>query len=296
MNNSEGLKSFQQSLAGLPQWVSERILQQINQLTHYEPVIGIMGKSGAGKSSLCNALFASEVSPVSDVAACTREPLRFRLQVGDCYMTLMDLPGVGESGTRDTEYAALYREQLSRLDLVLWLIKADDRALAVDEHFYHQVIGEAYRHKVLFVISQSDIDIETGMWNIPAEFMKMKKPHKVPLSKEALRVLDLMKVISGHREWVFPSIKAPLNHMHEQTANAAIIRMGFGGELVAHGMRSIARTAAEESGKFRTDVLEAALAHSKKDEIIAAYNRAEYPTERVVLMQWWSDYVASQKC
>jgi integrase len=83
--------------------------------------------------------------------------------------------------------------------------------------------------------------------------------------------------------------------MHEQTANAAIIRMGFGGELVAHGMRSIARTAAEESGKFRTDVLEAALAHSKKDEIIAAYNRAEYLTERVVLMQWWSDYVSSQK-
>jgi predicted GTPase len=71
-------------------------------------------------------------------------------------MTLVDLPGVGESGARDTEYAALYREQLPRLDLVLWLIKADDRALAVDEHFYHQVIGEAYRHKVLFVISQSD--------------------------------------------------------------------------------------------------------------------------------------------
>ena len=150
--------------------------------------------------------------------------------------------------------------------------------------------GEAVRTR------WSDIDIETGMWNIPAEFMKMKKPHKVPLSKEALRVLDLMKVISGHREWVFPSIKAPLNHMHEQTANAAIIRMGFGGELVAHGMRSIARTAAEGSGEFRADVLEAALAHSKKDEIIAAYNRAEYLTERVVLMQWWSDYVSSQKC
>ncbi|WP_420284667.1 integrase domain-containing protein [Serratia liquefaciens] len=140
-----------------------------------------------------------------------------------------------------------------------------------------------------------DIDIETGMWNIPSDFMKMKKPHKVPLSKEALRVLDSMKAISGHREWVFPSIKAPLNHMHEQTANAAIIRMGFGGELVAHGMRSIARTAAEESGKFRTEVLEAALAHSKKDEIIAAYNRAEYLAERVVLMQWWSDYVIAQK-
>lgn len=149
--------------------------------------------------------------------------------------------------------------------------------------------GEAVRTR------WADIDTDNSMWNIPAEFMKMKKPHKVPLSKEALRVLDSMKAISGHREWVFPSIKAPLNHMHEQTANAAIIRMGFGGELVAHGMRSIARTAAEESGKFRTDVLEAALAHSKKDEIIAAYNRAEYLAERVVLMQWWSDYIQIQR-
>ncbi|MGC6686817.1 GTPase, partial [Escherichia coli] len=75
------MHSLQQPLSGLPQWVSEHILQQINQLTHYEPVIGIMGKTGAGKSSLCNTLFAGDISPVSDVAACTRKPLQFRLQV-----------------------------------------------------------------------------------------------------------------------------------------------------------------------------------------------------------------------
>lgn len=94
MKKSEGLQSLQRTLSGLPQWASERILQQINQLAHYEPVIGIMGKTGAGKSSLCNALFAGEVSPVSDVEACTREPLSFRLQVGDRYMTLVDLCAV----------------------------------------------------------------------------------------------------------------------------------------------------------------------------------------------------------
>ncbi|HCB5887228.1 TPA: integrase arm-type DNA-binding domain-containing protein [Salmonella enterica subsp. enterica serovar Paratyphi B] len=149
--------------------------------------------------------------------------------------------------------------------------------------------GEAVRAR------WTDIDEENRFWNIPAEFMKMKRPHKVPLSKEAMRILESMKPISGHREWVFPSIKAPLSHMHEQTANAAIIRMGFGGEMVAHGMRSIARTAAEESSKFRTEVLEAALAHSKRDEIVAAYNRAEYLAERVALMQWWGDYVLTQK-
>lgn len=100
MKNQEGLQSLQGSLNCLPAWASELVLQQILELTNYEPVIGIMGKTGAGKSSLCNTLFAGEVSRVSDVTACTREPLRFRLQVGKRFMTLVDLPGVGESELR----------------------------------------------------------------------------------------------------------------------------------------------------------------------------------------------------
>ncbi|MCW2095082.1 UNVERIFIED_ORG: putative GTPase [Enterobacter sp. BIGb0239] len=201
MKQFDGLHSLQQPLSGLPQWVSERILQQINQLTHYEPVIGIMGKTGTGKSSLCNTLFAGDISPVSDVAACTRKPLQFRLQVGKRFMTIVDLPGVGESELRDAEYAALYREQLPRLDLVLWLIKADDRALAVDEHFYREVIGEAYRHKVLFVISQSDkVEPTCGGEKLSTE-QKQNISRKICLLHELFQPVNPVCAVSVRLQW-----------------------------------------------------------------------------------------------
>ncbi|EMS9660355.1 GTPase family protein [Klebsiella aerogenes] len=201
MKKSEGLQPLQNSLSSLPQWASERILHQVSQLTSYEPVIGIMGKTGAGKSSLCNALFAGDISPVSDVAACTRKTLLFRLQLGKHVMTIMDLPGVGESGLRDEEYAKLYREQLPRLDLVLWLIKADDRALAVDEHFYQEVIGEAYRHKVLFVISQSDkVEPTCGGENLSTE-QKQNICRKIGLLHELFQPVNPVCAVSVRLQW-----------------------------------------------------------------------------------------------
>ncbi|EMM0851492.1 GTPase family protein [Morganella morganii subsp. morganii] len=201
MRNQEGLHSLQGSLIGLPEWASEQVMQQIRQLTNYEPMIGIMGKTGAGKSSLCNALFASEVSPVSDISACTREPLRFRQQVGEHFMTIVDLPGVGESRARDTEYAALYHEQLPQLDLVLWLIKADDRALGVDEHFYYQIIGEAYRHKVLFVISQSDKVEPTSCGEKLSTKQKQNISRKICLLHELFQPVNPICAVSVRLQW-----------------------------------------------------------------------------------------------
>lgn len=201
MEHKDPSQPLRQELSGLPAWVSAQVLLKIQKLISYEPVIGIMGKTGAGKSSLCNAMFAGAVSPVSDVAACTRESLRFRLQVGERFMTIVDLPGVGESGVRDTEYTALYREQLPRLDLVLWLIKADDRALAVDEHFYHQVIGEEYRHKVLFVISQSDKAEPTSGGGPLSTAQKQNISRKICLLHELFQPVHPVCAVSVRLQW-----------------------------------------------------------------------------------------------
>ncbi|EMW3573741.1 GTPase family protein [Yersinia enterocolitica] len=165
MNKPDGLQALEQPLASLPYMLRQLILERIQNLTHYEPVIGIMGKSGAGKSSLCNELFRGEVSPVSDVNACTRDVLRFRLRSGRHSLVIVDLPGVGENGRRDHEYRALYRRMLPELDLVLWVIKADDRALTVDEQFWHGVM-QPYRQKVLFVINQADKIEPCHEWDI----------------------------------------------------------------------------------------------------------------------------------
>lgn len=209
MNNPEGTEPLQHSLSGLPHWVSERILQQLNQLTSYEPVIGIMGKTGAGKSSLCNALFAGDVSPVSDVSACTRAPQRCRLRVGRHSMVLVDLPGVGESEVRDREYQALYRRQLPQLDLVLWAIKADDRALSVDERFYREVIG-SHRHKVLFVVNQVDKLEPCHEWDAtcgsPSSRQKINLSRKLSDIRQLFTPSNPMCAVSARTGWGLGSL------------------------------------------------------------------------------------------
>ena len=124
----------------IPEEYRRKIVEQINQVKGYEPLVGVFGKTGAGKSSLCNAVFGRDICPISDVGACTRTAQEVQLGIGSKGMKLLDVPGVGESGVRDEEYDRLYREWLPKLDLVLWVIKADDRALASDESFYKRLV------------------------------------------------------------------------------------------------------------------------------------------------------------
>ncbi|MEE9683784.1 integrase domain-containing protein [Lelliottia amnigena] len=137
-----------------------------------------------------------------------------------------------------------------------------------------------------------EIDLDAKLWTIPAVRMKAKREHIVPLSPQALEILEVMRPISAHREHIFPSRNDPKQQMNSQTANAALKRIGFGGKLVAHGLRSIASTAMNEAS-FNADVIEAALAHSDKNEVRRAYNRSIYLEQRRELMSWWGTKVKS---
>lgn len=135
-----------------------------------------------------------------------------------------------------------------------------------------------------------EIDREKKEWTIPAERMKKNKPHIVPLSEQALKLLTVLNPVSGHREFVFPSDHNPRKSANSQSANRALARMGFHGRLVSHGLRALASTTLNETG-FDSDVIEAALAHVDKNSVRAAYNRAHYLERRRKMMGWWSDHI-----
>ncbi|WP_350603290.1 integrase domain-containing protein [Pseudoalteromonas sp. SMN1298-MNA-CIBAN-0114] len=136
-----------------------------------------------------------------------------------------------------------------------------------------------------------EIDFGNKLWTIPPERMKKRREHVIPLSKQALELLEAIKPISGHREFVFPSDRNPRNHINNETANMALKRMGFAGRLVSHGLRSLGSTTLNEH-EFNPDVIEAALAHVDKNQVRSAYNRAEYIEKRRELMNWWSDHIS----
>lgn len=140
----------------------------------------------------------------------------------------------------------------------------------------------------------AEVDLDAKLWTIPAERMKAKREHIVPLSPQALDLLEVMKPISAHREHVFPSRNDPKQPMNSQTANAALKRIGYGGKLVAHGLRALASTAMNEA-EFNPDVIEATLAHQDKNEVRKAYNRASYLIQRRELLEWWGQTVLKTK-
>lgn len=138
-----------------------------------------------------------------------------------------------------------------------------------------------------------EIDFEKQIWTIPEEKMKMKRDHVIPLSRQMIELLTYLKSFDVNSPYVFPAIRDKKMHLNSQTANMAIKRMGYEGQLVAHGLRSLASTILNEQ-EFNRDWIEAALAHSDANQIRAIYNRALYLDQRREMMQWWSDFIDAQ--
>ncbi|TNI27792.1 tyrosine-type recombinase/integrase [Aeromonas salmonicida] len=139
-----------------------------------------------------------------------------------------------------------------------------------------------------------EFDMERAEWRIPAARMKMRTEHLVPLSRQALAVLDELHQLTGHCELLFPSERKLTNPMSENTLSYAMGRMGYKGIATPHGFRALASTTLNEEG-FDPDVIERQLAHAERNKVRAAYHRAEYLDDRRKLLQWLADFYDSQR-
>ncbi|MCL5272695.1 MAG: tyrosine-type recombinase/integrase [Gammaproteobacteria bacterium] len=137
----------------------------------------------------------------------------------------------------------------------------------------------------------NEFNLDAAEWRIPADKMKMRSVHIVPLSKQALDILQELASLTGHGKYVFPGLRSSRRPMSETTILGALRRLGYtSDEMTGHGFRSMASTLLNEQG-WNRDAIERQLAHAERNNIRAAYNYAEYLPERRKMMQWWADYL-----
>jgi integrase len=136
-----------------------------------------------------------------------------------------------------------------------------------------------------------EFDFEAGLWEIPAERMKMKKAHIVPLSRQTKTLFLEQKEITGQWEWVFPNQVRPKKPMTNNTVLMALRRMGYQGKMTGHGFRALAMSTIKEKLGYRHEVVDRQLAHVPGNQVDKAYDRAQFLDDRTKMMQDWSDYL-----
>lgn len=176
-----------------------KLQAKLSELTEFRPKVGVFGKTGVGKSSLCNALFGRRIAKVSNVKACTRSPQEVLVALTDdgAGMTLVDVPGVGENEIRDDEYRQLYESLLPELDVVLWVLKADDRAYSVDQRFYKDVVLPTISDcgiPIVFVINQVDKIAPFREWDVDSHL-----PGKNQTANIQAKLADVRRIFKAGR-------------------------------------------------------------------------------------------------
>ncbi|NIJ09560.1 integrase [Sphingomonas vulcanisoli] len=176
--------------------------------------------------------------------------------------------------------------------------RAGDLMRAIEGYTGHAITLYALRLSAHLFVRPSELrqaewaefDFDRSIWDIPADKMKMRRPHRVPLSKQAVAMFEELWELTGTGRYCFPSFRTDRRPMSENTVNAALRALGFGQEkMTAHGFRAMAATLLNECSRFNPDAIERQLAHMENDGVRRAYTHGEYWDERVTMMQFWSD-------
>lgn len=193
-----------------------KLNEKLEKTINYTPVIGVLGKTGAGKSSFCNALFGAEFTEVSHDGAGTRDETPVIVDLGNGRkLDLRDMPGLGESAKYDADYKERYRTLIPKLDCVLWVIAADDRALAADEAAWQEVIQPAItQHKVplVFISSKAERFEPEEDWNETAKSPGSKQQKAIEFKERLLKTTFPgsaqcpHRAVSSRRHYGFPEL------------------------------------------------------------------------------------------
>jgi len=232
--------------------------------------------------------FRGALDVASRVLQRTGSVFRYAIQTGRAtYNPAADMKGVLK--TRKVEH----RSAISRTDLPDFLKKLDSYSGdPVTKLALRLIVLTFVRTGELRGARWAEFDLDQGEWRIPAERMKMRSPHIVPLSRQALAVIEELKVLTGQFELLFPSQRDQRKPISENTLLYALYRLGYHKRATVHGFRALASTILNETG-FRPDVIERQLAHVERNKVRAAYHRSEYLEERQKMMNWWGTYIES---
>lgn len=230
-----------------------------------------------------------------DVAATTKQlcgqVFRYGIQTGKCERdATADLRGALKI-RKTKHYAAIEAKDIP--EFLKALEKNDARLFSRTQRAIKLSMLVFARPGEIRQARWSEIDFDTKTWTIPAEKMKMRRDHIIPLSKQAITVLKEQQEETGHlaTDWVFPSQIRPKQPMSDGTVTRAIERIGYGESMVAHGFRALARTTIREQLGYDSEIIEKQLAHKTRNPLGEAYDRTQFLPQRKKMMQEWADYL-----
>jgi integrase len=259
------------------------------------PAIGHLSMDAVQTAHIRDIMLAIETRGASDVAKRAHQSIGqiFRFAIA---RELANRNPAADFKPRDV-LAATESENFAHVDekdLPELLAKMDDYNGDALTRFGLKILAYCFpRTSELIEAPWSEFDLDRARWDIPAERMKMKTPHIIPLSRQAVEVLRALKLLTGNGKLVFPGAMDKWKPMSNNTLLYALYRLGYQGRMTGHGFRGLASTILNEND-FDDEHVDLQLAHMKRNKVSAAYNHAKYLKQRTVMMQWWGDYLEAQ--